>query len=95
MAGYKEEVTLNERDSLQDMLNFEKELMNAYSVCMAEGVSKGYRNLLKENWEEAAEDRLKVYLMMTEKDYARVNSAPEEMLKERKRNYEKIKRELA
>ena len=95
MAGYKEEVTLNEKDSLQDMLNFEKELMGVYSVCMAEGVSRGYTDLLKDNWAEVAEDRLKVYLMMTEKDYARVNSAPEKMLAESKERYEKIKKELA
>ena len=36
---YMKDVTLNEKDSLQDMLNLEKNLVKVYSTVMTEGVT--------------------------------------------------------
>ena len=47
-TSYKAEVTLNEKDSLQDMLNLEKSAVKLYSTAMTEGCSKGFRTLVKE-----------------------------------------------
>ena len=44
--SYKADITLNEKDSLQDMLNLEKSLVKIYSTAMTEGVSKGFRTLI-------------------------------------------------
>ena len=46
---YKAETTLNEKDSLQDMLNLEKNLVKVYSTAMTEGASDGFRTLIKEH----------------------------------------------
>ena len=43
---YKADITLNEKDSLQDMLNLEKSLVKIYSTAMTEGASKGFRTLM-------------------------------------------------
>ena len=69
MSNYKADITLNEKDSLQDMLNLEKSLVKIYSTAITEGCSKGFRTLVKEHWNEATEDQLKVFLQMTEHGY--------------------------
>lgn len=91
MTSYKQEVTLNERDSLQDMLNLEKTLVKLYATAMTEGASKGFRNLVKSNWIATADDQLMVFLSMTEKDYYRVQSAQEEELFKEKEKFAKVK----
>ena len=48
MSEYKADITLNEKDSLQDMLNLEKSLVKIYSLAMTEGCSKGFRTLIRD-----------------------------------------------
>lgn len=90
MASYKQEVTLNERDSLQDMLNLEKAMVKLYATAMTEGASKGFRNLVKSNWIATADDQLMVFLSMTEKDYYRVQSAEESILSTEREKFSKV-----
>ena len=88
---YKSDITLNEKDSLQDMLNLEKNLVKVYSTLMTEGVSKGYRTAIKNNWNETVEDQAAVYFMMTDKGYAKVQTAPATTLSEEKNKFMKVK----
>ena len=92
---YMKEITLNEKDSLQDMLNLEKNLAKVYSTVMTEGVSNGFRTVIKRNWNETVEDQADVYFMMTDKGYAEVQSAPETTLSEEKNKFAKVKSQLA
>ena len=92
---YMREITLNEKDSLQDMLNLEKNLVKVYSTVMTEGVSKGFRTTIKSNWNETVEDQADVYFMMTDKGYAEVQSAPETTLSEERNKFAKVKSGLA
>ena len=87
MNSYKADITLNEKDSLQDMLNLEKSLVKIYSTAITEGCSKGFRTLVKEHWNEATEDQLKVFLQMTEHGYYQVESAPQTILSEHKNKH--------
>ena len=91
---YKSDVTLNEKDSLQDMLNLEKNMVKVYSTIMTEGVSKGFRTTVKNHWNETVEDQAEVYFMMTDKGYAEVQSAPETTLSKEKNKFMKIKSQL-
>ena len=91
---YMREVTLNEKDSLQDMLNLEKNLVKVYSTVMTEGVSNGFRTTIKKNWNETVEDQAGVYFMMTDKGYTEVQSAPETTLSEEKNKFSKVKSQL-
>ncbi len=95
MDNYKADITLNEKDSLQDMLNLEKSLVKIYSTAMTEGVSNGFRTLIREHWNEATDDQIKVFFEMTEHGYYQVESAPEETLCQQKEKFEKVKTQLA
>lgn len=92
---YRADITLNEKDSLQDMLNLEKEVVKTYSVAMTEGASKGFRTLIKSHWNESAETQMDVFLLMTELGYAKVESAPENVLSQEKSKFSKVLNQLA
>ena len=94
MSNYKADMTLNEKDSLQDMLNLEKSLVKIYSTAMTEGCSKGFRTLIKNHWGQATDDQIKVFFEMTEHGYYQVESAPETMLSEQKNKFMKVKNQL-
>ena len=95
MSNYKADITLNEKDSLQDMLNLEKSLVKIYSTAITEGCSKGFRTLIKSHWQEATDDQMKVFLEMTEHGYYQVQSAEETMLSEQKNKFLKVKNQLS
>ena len=95
MSNYKAETTLNEKDSLQDMLNLEKALVKIYSTAITEGCSKGFRTLIKNHWAGATEDQIKVFFEMTEHGYYQVESAPETTLAEQKEKFMKVKGQLS
>lgn len=95
MSSYKTEFTLNEKDSLQDMLNLEKSLVKIYSTAMTEGCSKTFRTLVGEHWKASAEDQMKVFLQMTEHGYYTVESVPGSVLAEQKNKFSKVKSQLS
>lgn len=95
MAVKKSDFTLNEKDSLTDMLNLEKTIVKVYSTAMTEGTSKGFRTTVKEHLQGTADDQINVFLLMTELGYAKVESAPEKVLLEEKNKYSKVKAQLA
>ena len=92
--SYKAEITLNEKDSLQDMLNLEKQMVKVYGTAMTEGASKGFRNLVKNHWSETVKDQFDVYSMLTDHGYLQVQSAPKEMLKQQKDKFSKVSASL-
>ena len=94
MADYKSEVTLNEKDCLQDMLNVEKAMVKLYSTALTEGCSKGFRTLVKENFTKTVEDQFEVFSMMTEHGYYQVQSAQKEQLNEQKTKFKSVKSQL-
>ena len=95
MSNYKAETTLNERDSLQDMLTLEKGLVKLYSTALTEGVSNGFRTVVKDHWNGAVSDQLDVFFQMTEHGYYRVESAPEDALEEQKEKFKPILNQLS
>ena len=95
MSNYKADITLNEKDSLQDLLTLEKGLVKMYSTAITEGTSKGFRTLVKSHWGDSVSDQMDVFLQMTEQGYYTVESAPEKTLKEQKEKFIKIKSQLS
>ncbi len=92
--SYKAEITLNEKDSLQDMLNLEKQMVKVYGTAITEGASKGFRTLIKTHLSETVKDQFDVYTMMTDHGYAKVQTAPAEMLNQQKEKFSKVKASL-
>lgn len=95
MPSYKAEVTLNEKDTVSDMLNFEKNLVKVYAEAVTEGCSKGFRTLIKQHLNETIGDQLSVFLTFTELGYDRVESAPETETKKQKLKFAPVKKELS
>ncbi len=95
MQHYKADTTLNEKDSLQDMLTLEKSVVKLYATAITEGVSEGFRTVVKDNWQETVSDQLEVFLQMTEHGYYQVESAPEETLKTQREKFNEIKNQLS
>ena len=93
-TSYKAEVTLNEKDSLQDLLNIEKSMVKLYATAITEGCSRGFRTLIKEILNETVEDQMNVFLQMTELGYYKVESAPESTLNEQREKFVKVKSQL-
>ena len=84
MSSYKAEVTLNEKDSLIDLLTVEKALVKLYALCITEGCSQGFRNMVKRHLSESIANQMDTFLLLTELGYYRVESAEEETLKKLK-----------
>ncbi len=95
MPDYKAEITLNEKDTLQDMLNLEKSLVKVYATAITEGCSKGFRSTIEKHLTEQIKDQMDVFLLMTECGYAKVQSAPQEALCNEKKAFEDVKSQLA
>lgn len=95
MSNYKADITLNEKDTLQDLLNLEKSMVKVYATAITEGCSKGFRTLVKNNLNEQVADQMDVFLLMTECGYAKVESAPQTTLSEQKNTFLKVKTQLS
>ena len=94
MSDYKADITLNERDALIDLLNTEKSLMTLYTQALSEGCSKGYREEIKSIFADTSEDQLQVFLMLTDKGYAKVKSASEEEKQNVAHGFSQVEKQL-
>lgn len=61
--------TLNEKDSLTDILIYEKLLMDEYAKAAAESDKKGVRRQLAKHFAAAEETQFAVYTLMNERGY--------------------------
>lgn len=92
---YKAQTTLNEKDSITDLLIVEKGLAKLYATAITEGCSRGFRKTLRENLNEQLEDQIDVFFFLTDYGHARVCSATEEEKTQLKQSFSKTKCELA
>jgi len=95
MSNYKADITLNEKDSLLDMLNLEKTIVKLYATALTEGVSQNFRCKIEENLLETAKDQLNVFLQITNQGYYEVESVPEEELNKTKRKFMSAKEQMS
>ncbi len=91
----KREVTLNEQDSLQDMLECEKQLMGFYATALREGSSKALRKELMKNYTACADGQFTVFDEMRTRGYYQVQPAPRQQLDARLDSFKKIEKQLA
>ena len=94
MRDFKADVTLNEEDSLNDLLVLEKSLVLLYATTVTESVTKGTRCVIKKNLSKAVEDQINLFFLLTELDYERVEAAKEEQKINVRVNFSKAKKEL-
>ncbi len=94
MRDFKADITLNEEDSLNDLLALEKGLVKLYATTVTESVSKMVRDTVIDNLSIAIEDQIAVYFLLTELDYERVDTAKEEQKVTVRVNFAKAKKDL-
>ena len=87
MNTYKAEVTLNEKDSLLDLLNLEKSVVKSYAFAVTEGCSQGFRNVIKKHLLESASTQMDVFLLLTELGYYSVESEDDEKILKLKQKF--------
>lgn len=92
---YKADITLNEKDSLTDILQSEKNLAKLYAFAVTEGCSKGFRTAVKTFFNETAAAQFEVFLMLTELGSYRTESATEESLLRVKKEFSSALKELS
>jgi spore coat protein CotF len=94
MRDFKADITLNEEDSLNDLLALEKSLVTLYATTITESVTKGTRCVIKKHLLKAIEDQISVFFLLTELDYERVEASKEEQKINVRVNFSKAKKEL-
>ena len=87
MKGYKAEITLNEKDSLTDLLIMEKELVKLYAGAVTEGASRGYRSVVKNNMETAVQDQFSVFSTMSKQGLYETKPADKGVMDQKKQTF--------
>ncbi len=91
----KSEVTLNERDSLQDMLDCEKQLMDLYGEALKEGSGKALRKELAKHYMSCADGQFSVFEEMRARGYYRVQPAQKQQLDAGMEEFRRVEKQLA
>jgi len=90
----KSDVTLNEKDSLQDMLESEKQLMTLYATALFEGSTKSVRKNFSTNLLAVAEDQYCLFTQMNTRGYYEPKPATKTLIDEANATYKKQKKTL-
>lgn len=93
--SYKKDTTLNEKDSLTDMLLLEKALVKAYGTAITEGCSKEYMGTVKNNFIEQVSDQHKIFTEMQKNGYYEITYAEQSEIDKQKQNFEKMGKSLS
>lgn len=88
----KSDCTLNERDSLQDMLEAEKQLMSLYTTALFEGSTKAVRKNFSENLLAVANNQYTIFTQMNTRGYYEPKPANKNLIDEATENYKKLKK---
>ena len=72
----KMDCTLNEKDTLQDMLDSEKQLMEIYTTALFEGSTKAARKNFSTNLLGVAENQFCLFTQMQSRGYYEPQPAP-------------------
>ena len=90
----KSDVTLNEKDALQDMLESDKQLMTIYTTALFEGSTKAMRKNFSANLLGVAENQYCLFSQMSARGYYKPQPANKNMIDTANENYKKEKNRL-
>ena len=85
---------LNEKDSLQDMLESEKQLMTIYTTALFEGSTKAMRKNFSANLLGVAENQYLIFTQMSSRGYYEPKPANKNMIDEANSTFKKQKNAL-
>ena len=90
----KMDCTINEKDTLQDMLESEKQLMELYTVALFEGSTKTVRKNFSTNLLGVAENQFGLFTQMQSRGYYEPQPAKKAMIDQANCTYKKQKSQL-
>lgn len=90
----KMDCTLNEEDTLKDLLESEKQLMSLYTTALFEGSSKTVRKNFSENLLGVAENQYSLFTQMQSRGYYEPKPAKKDMITEASKTFKKQKKDL-
>ena len=90
----KMDTTLNEKDSLQDMLEAEKQLMSLYTTALFEGSTKSVRKNFSTNLLGVADNQYCIFNQMQSRGYYESQPAKKNMIDQANDTYKKQKKSL-
>ncbi len=90
----KMDCTLNEKDTLTDMLDAEKHLMSLYTTALYEGSTKTVRKNFSENLLGVAENQYCIFNQMRSRGYCDPQPANKSMIDTATDTYKKQKKSL-
>ncbi len=94
MENYKSKITLNEKDSLTDILMAEKELVKMYAQAMTEGAGKPFRSAVKSNMDGAIGDQFAVFTAMNKNGLYETTPADKAEIDKSKETYSQMLTQL-
>lgn len=90
----KSDITLNEKDALQDMLESEKQLMTIYTTALFEGSTKTMRKNFSSNLLGVAENQYSLFQQMSTRGYYTPQPANKNLIDDANSTYKKQKNSL-
>lgn len=90
----KSDVTLNEQDALQDMLESEKQLMTIYTTALFEGSTKAMRKNFSTNLMGVADNQYTLFTQMSTRGYYQPQPANKNLIDTANETYKKQKNQL-
>ena len=94
MRVTKMDCTLNEKDTLQDLLESEKQLMTIYTTALFEGSTNTVRKNFSTNLLGVAENQFSLFQQMQTRGYYEPQPAKKAMIDQANATYKKQKKEL-
>jgi spore coat protein F len=82
-------MTINEKDSLTDILMQEKEMIKLYGTFLPEGSTSQIRNIMKKNMDVVAQQQYQVFNIMKEKGYYDIKDAENKQINDVKSMFSK------
>jgi spore coat protein CotF len=82
-------MNLSEKDSINDLLIQEKELIKVYGTFLPEGSTSQLRNILKKNMDVVAQQQYEVFNTMKNKGYYDMKNAENQQINETKKKFSK------
>lgn len=86
--------SLNEKDTLQDLLESEKQLISLYATALFEGSTTKVRKSFSTNLLGVAENQYKLFEQMQSRGYYEPQTAKKAMIDEANATFKKQKKEL-
>ncbi len=94
MKQAKRDITLCEKDALQDMLDVEKQLLTFYTTALTEGSSKSFRKEILKHYSAEAENQFSLFEQMLARGYYEVAPADKMMVDQKTEIFSKVLKQI-